>query len=460
MKLSFRNRIATYYLAATAIVMAIVFGVVYLIVQETVYANLDRDLSFEAEKHTKEIGISGDSLFFLNMAEWEEHEHREVQVNPVFIQLIDREGRPMDKSPNLKGLTLPFVRSNPAGDHFDTELNQRAIRQVQLPVGEGGPAVGYIVAAMSLESSLMVLRNLRSVLLLLFPVVLVGLFLTSRYLAGKNIAPIRDITDTTNRITRSNLSERVGLPAHEDELYDLGSSINGLLERIEQAIQRERQFTSDASHELRTPLAALRGTLEVLVRKPRSQAEYEEKIAYSLGEIDRMGSIVEQLLLLARFEGSEGAAVEDPVPLGRVLTAALDRYERKIAAKGLLVDWEPGEEDAALVQPYQANLILDNLLSNAVKYTPEGGRIWISFLENKEGHVLVLRDSGIGIAAQDLDRVFAPFFRSEALAHRHISGNGLGLSIAKKAADSIGARLEVESEKGEGCTFRVIFRKS
>src|SRR5690606_28255192 len=273
MSLSFRNRIALHYMIATAGIMAVAFTVVYFVVQGTVYQNLDNDLSFEAEKHTGEIKIVGDSVKIKYKKEWEEREHREVQVNPVFIQILNKDGKFMDKSPNLKEDGLTFNAQQNYGGHFNEILNNMAIRQVQVPIEENGKIKGFILAAMSLESSKMVLLSLRNVLIVSYLFLLVGLYFMSRYLAGRGIIPVKVITETTKRITKNNLNERVVLPQNKDELYELSSGINQLLQRIESAIERERQFTSDASHELRTPLATLKGTLEVLIRKPRERLE-------------------------------------------------------------------------------------------------------------------------------------------------------------------------------------------
>ena len=175
---------------ATAVIMVVVFGFVYVIVQRTVYLHLDHELSYEAHKHTGEVRMNGDRIRFINKAEWEEREHREIQVNPVFIQLIDEAGRVMDKSPNLKSDLLPF-RPEVMGGHFDAYLKGRAIRQVQLPLrNEAGKTNGYILAAMSSESSLAVLLRLRKVLLFSYLFVLAGLYFVSRFLAGRSIIPI------------------------------------------------------------------------------------------------------------------------------------------------------------------------------------------------------------------------------------------------------------------------------
>ena len=460
MNLSFRNRIALHYMIATAIIVAVVFSVVFFVVQETVYHNLDNDLTYEAEKHTDEIKILVDSIQFINKAEWEEIEHREIQVNPVFIQIFDKNGNLMDKSPNLKGDELPFRKQEQFGGHFNENLNKRPIRQIQIPIEQNGKIKGYVVAAMSLESSNMVFLKLKNVLIISYLLLLAGLYFISRFLAGRSIIPIRNIIETTNRITKSNLNERVNLPDHKDELFDLSSSINELLQRIENAIQKERQFTSDASHELRTPLSSLRGTLEVLIRKPREKFEYEEKIKYSLSEIDRMTTIIEQLFLLARLDSNTNnfvskTTIYESLPI--IIDEILSRYKNEISAKNLTLDLHIEISKDSFTQKYYANLILDNIICNAIKYSKENSMLQIIVTSIETGIICEIKDEGIGIKKEDIEKLFNPFFRSEALNHKEIFGNGLGLSIAKKAADAINAKLLLESELDVGTTVTVVF---
>lgn len=457
MNLSFKNRIALNYMIATAIIMALAFMVVYFVVRGTVYQNLDQDLSLEAEKHTAEIKIVGDSIQIKNRKEWEEREHQEVQVNPVFVQLLDKNGRFMDKSPNLKNDVLAFNPEQTYGGHFNEMLNNRAIRQVQIPIEQNGRIKGFIVAAMSLEASKMVLMNLRDVLFFSYLILLVGLYFISRYIAGRSIIPIQIITETTNRITKNNLNERVPLPKNKDELFDLSFGINQLLQRIENAIERERQFTSDASHELRTPLSTLRGTLEVLVRKPRECKEYEEKIKFSLAEIDRMTATLEQLLQLARLDPDTKSSNGSLVSLPTLIDEVLSQSKKSITEKGLSIDFQNEVSLSPLVPRYYTNLILENILGNAIKYSKEKSTLHLTIMEFDSKIMCKVKDEGIGIRKEDLDKIFNHFFRSDALNHKSISGNGLGLSIAKKAADAINAKITVESECGAGTTFTIQF---
>ena len=457
--MSFRKRIATRFMLATALIILIVFGTVYFIVRETIYTNLDKDLSFESYKHLAEVELTPRSIRFINEKELEEAEHQEVQVNPVFIQVVDRDGKMLTKSPNLKGQHLVFHKYQANDRHFNTHLNRRNIRQVQIPIVRNRTVKGYIVAAMSMDAPLAVLGNLGMVLIILFPLILIGLFFITSYLAGKSIVPVVAISETTNRITRTNLNERVTLPASKDELYDLSYSINSLLERIEDAMHREQQFTSDASHELRTPLAVLRGTLEVLIRKPRSQEEYESKIRYSLKEIDRMTAIIDQLLEIARFDTNPELTINTSVEMDLLLAEVLAHRHPDIIAKELQIIKQDNSDGSVSIHRFYGRLILDNILGNAIKYSKQGGQILIRTFEEKGGLCCEITDSGIGIRPEDIPQLFNPFFRSDALNHKEIKGTGLGLSIASKAAAKIGATITISSELDQGTSVKIYFKE-
>lgn len=456
MILSFKNRIAFHYMVATAIIMALGFGIIYFVVQSTVLKHLDDDLSYEAEKHTGEIKIVGDSLQFINKAEWEEREHHEVQVNPVFVQLIDKQGNLMDKSPNLKTDYLPFKDSE-FGGHFNAKLDNRAIRQAQLPVEHNGKIKGYILTAMSSESYESVILNLRQVLFVSYLIVLAGLYLISRFIAGRSIMPIQEITHTITRITKHNMKERVVLPQNKDEVYDLSSSFNELLERIENTIEREKQFTSDASHELRTPLATLRGTLEVLNRKPRTQKEYEDKIKYSLSEIERMTTMLEQLFLLARLDAKSNTQEDIPISLPALIDESISHFKKEITEKNIKINLNINHAEQAFVPHYYSNLIIDNVLSNAIKYSMNDTTVEICVDVTDEGIICSIKDEGIGINETDLAHIYENFFRSDSLTYKHIPGHGMGLSIVKKCAEAIKAKLNISSTLNEGTTVTILF---
>jgi len=157
-------------------------------------------------------------------------------------------------------------------------------------------------------------------------------------------------------------------------LYILSETINNLLNRIENTIEREKQFTSDASHELRTPLAIIKGTLEVLIRKPRNAEEYRDKINFCISEVDKINNLVDQLLLLARFENQKLSLNLEYVNINECVSEALARFNNKSNKKNIKVIKTFSKDDIYIkTDGYFLTIILNNLISNALKYTNENG---------------------------------------------------------------------------------------
>ncbi len=455
--MTFKNKIAFHYLIATASVIAVVFFIIYLIISTTVYYNLDTALFYEAQKHLKDVTKKGDTIGLNEGVVNTEREHMEAEVLPFFLQLVGLKGNILWKSDNLNQQELIFVKKYINGKPFNTELNHQAIRQVQVPVIFNGEKKGYLLIAVSLEGTIRVINNLKNVLFILFPVSLVLLFFVARFLADKSIKPITAITETANRITKNNLNERVPLPEAKDELYTLSAAINDLLDRMQNAFEREKQFTDDASHELRTPLSVIKGTLEVLVRKPRTEEEYREKIKYCISEIDNMSERVDQLLLLARFDKANITLRKESLPVLSIIDNSIHRYRKDIEEKKLTLELSISDDITIFTDPYYVDIIFENIFSNAVKYSPNNGKIEIKASRKNSNTILEIIDYGGGITEKDFENVFNPFFRSESLKHKHIGGSGLGLSIVKKAAELLNVSVDLKNHKYNGLKVTLTF---
>ena len=456
MNLKIKDRLALNYLVATSILMAAVFSSIYFVVKEVVMFNIDRDLRYELNKHTKEVEVVDNKLSFVNIEEWEEREHREVQVNPVFIQIVNVKGEIMGRSPNLKNDSLRFSDAH-TSEFYNQLIGDQRVRTARIALKNRGKISGYILAAMSLESSITVLQKLQNILVLSFAVVLMVLFFFSRILAGRLIRPIKHLSESMDHINRNNLGERVDLPSKKDEIYSLSLNFNRLLDRIEKALIRERQFTADASHQLRTPLAVLKGTLEVLIRRGRDQKEYEEKISFCINEIDRMSKSAEQLLTIARIDNYQINSKVELEDINNIVKAILARFKDPINTQKLKLNINYLLDKTCKVDAYYSDLILENLISNAIKYSRISGEVRISIFKNQKGLFCQVCDEGIGIHTNELEKIFDSFYRSDAVNHNTIKGNGLGLAIARKAADSIGASLTVKSVINEGSCFTLSY---
>jgi signal transduction histidine kinase len=311
---------------------------------------------------------------------------------------------------------------------------------------------------MSLENSFMVLNDLLEVLLIAYPTILLILFLIARLIAGRSIQPISSIITTSNAITKDNLRSRILLPKTKDELYILSKTINNLLDRLETAIEREKQFTSDASHELRTPLTVIKGTLEVLIRKPRATQEYEDKINFCVSEVDRLNHLVDQLLLLARYENEKQTLKKEPVCLNSVLLDTLARQSGIIEAKEIKIQTELNDEFYCLSDHHFVTIIVTNLISNALKYSRQNGLIEINLNHHQNQIECTILDNGIGISQDDLEKVFQPFFRSKALNHPEIKGIGVGLSIVQRLCSLLQVGINIASTENSGTKVTLIFQ--
>ncbi|HSN48403.1 MAG TPA: ATP-binding protein [Flavobacterium sp.] len=454
---SFKNRIAFYYIITTGLLIFVVFFSIYSIVKISVYSHITDDIKIEVNKHLTEVEIKGNHIGLIHNDEWREREHNTVAVNPVFVQFYDNNGKLAEKSPNLKIYTLIFNRNIADNEFFDTKLVSKSIRQIQVPIYQNTVKKGYLLVAMSLEDSKMVLYNLSKILILSYPLILLVLFVIARLIAGRSIKPINSIINTSNIITRDNLKSRIPLPQNRDELYTLSQTINNLLDRIENTIEREKQFTSDASHELRTPLTVIKGTLEVLIRKPRNQEEYQEKINFCVSEVNRLNHMVDQLLLLARFENQNKSLKIEKVCLNAIILDTISRYSSIIQSKNIQISTDFVKEYDVENDAYLLSIIINNLVSNALKYSNENGKLNIVLTDENEKMECHIIDSGIGIPPDDLQKIFNQFYRSKAIEHTEIKGSGLGLSIVKRLCGLLYIDIKISSQENMGTTVILSF---
>lgn len=452
---SFKNRIAFNYIVSGSILIAIVFLFIYNIVKYSVNKHVNDEIQEELLKHLDDVSTDSNDTYLIQVDQWRAREHNSISVNPVFVQFYDNNKEVIDKSPNLKNSNLKLF--NDSNNIFiDTKLNDIPLRQIQTAIINKGEVIGYLVVAMSLEDFEIVLI-LKNILLITFPLILILLFLIARFFAGKSIKPVRTIIDTSSQITKDNLQTRIPLPKNKDELYVLSENINNLLNRIESAIDREKQFTSDASHELRTPLAVIKGTMEVLIRKPRNQQEYEEKIQFCISEVDRLNHMVDQLLLLARFENQKQNVKQETIYLNALILDNLTRFSEKTENKKIKIIADFTEDFYVQSDNYLVSIIFSNLISNAIKYTNDNGKIELKLEKNLTDIIFTIADNGVGISEQDLNKIFNSFYRSDVTNHPDIKGTGLGLSIVKRLCDLLKIKISVESKINEKTKFTLIF---
>ena len=453
MKISFRKRIAFFNTLTVAVTTAIVFIVIYLVVYLSSYRHLDNDILLEKEEIENTLDWKGDSIIINKMPEWEEAEHKKIEVNPTFIQIVDSRDRVIFKSSNLQSNHFLFNPANEKNYFYNTQIDKQKLRLGQFPIkNDTGKIIGQLTVGISQQESSNVLDNLLFTLFLSFPVLLVVLYIAIYLTVSKAISPVHQLIRTAASINDSNINTRLPLPANEDEIYQLANTINELLARIDNSIQQQKQFTADASHEIRTPLAAIRGTLEVLLRKKREPEQYEEKIRDVIIQADRLNHLLDQLLHLARLES--GNIKTAPVDLNNFIKEAALKFEKEMLGKAMHFSSTVAETVFVKADSFFLSVMIDNLFSNAIKYGVAEGKINCAW--DAETATFSMSNDGAGIPQEQLPFLFNRFFRADASRSSIVPGSGLGLAIVKKLADLQQITVSVNSLPGS-TTFSLKF---
>lgn len=456
MRLSFKKRIATYNLIAIAVLTAIAFVVIYGVVYYTSYKHLDEDIITEKNEIFANLDWDDDQIIMNKMPEWEEAEHSQIEVNPTFIQIVDLKGNTIFKSINLQDSHFLFNPKNKSTVFYNETINNQKIRQGQFPVfNNNHKIIGQLTIGVSQQESYNVLHNLLIVLILTYCVILSILYFIMSFVASKAIAPIHQLVDSASQIDYTNINSRLPLPENQDEIHQLATTINQLLNRLENSFYQQKQFTSDASHEMQTPLAAIKGIIEVLLRKPRTAEHYEVKMQEVLHQTNRLSQLHNQLLQLARLESSVLIANKEPVILYTAIGKSIKNNESLLTKNTIHIHNNIPQEAIVSADILLLEMILDNLISNAVKYNKTDGNIYISY--NSSDQILCVEDDGIGIEADKLPLLFNRFYRVDDSRNSQIPGNGIGLSIVKRLCEVQNIILTVNSVKDQGTSFCLQF---
>ncbi|MFO0930147.1 MAG: heavy metal sensor histidine kinase [Gemmataceae bacterium] len=274
-------------------------------------------------------------------------------------------------------------------------------------------------------------------------------------IARHGLRPVAAITATAAQVGSSTLDERIdarGLPA---ELETLAATFNAMLDRLEGAFARLRQFSADLAHELRTPVNNLRGEIEVTLGKPRSTDEYRDTLGSSLEECGRLAEMIDNLLFLARAENPRTAIARDPLELTAELATVCEFYEAAATDAGVRLVVGVGPPVAARLNRPLLQRAVSNLVANALAHTPAGGAVMLRAVGERGGARIEVADTGHGIPAEHLPHVFERFYRADEA--RSSPGFGLGLAIVRSIVELHGGTVAVRSDPGRGTVVTMTF---
>jgi heavy metal sensor kinase len=457
--LPIRLKLTFWYTTITCLTFLAAALAIYFTIRISIQRNADRELALRLE---------GIRVFFqkaesYSTTEQLSHELQErggVRLNGDPFQVVNQDGQWVYRPASVLSLNLPAEYPQTGSDRyhlFAFESQGKKFRILSGTVRTSGQSYGVQIVS-NITPMYNILSRILWVSLAGIPFILVVAGAGGYWLSSRAMQPVLHITQTARSIGERNLADRLTVSSAHDELRELTETLNDMLQRLETAFKRVTRFTADASHELRTPVAIIRTTAEFILQKERTVPEYQQLVGQILVESEATTEMIEGLLTLARADSQPGSGTFSETDLW-MLSAEVVRSVKLLAdTKRLVLEILPIDKPAP-VWANRSNLkkLIAILLDNAIKYTPEDGRIEVRIAHFADQSFLEVRDTGVGIAEEDIPHIFERFYRVDKGRSRETGGIGLGLSIAQAIAEDHAAQIVLRSRVNGGSSFRVLF---
>ena len=442
-RLSIRMRVTLWFTAMMSLLAVLMLLFLYLAGQRTVRSLLRDRLTHVVQNSLDYIELDDGRL--------ELDDDMDFFVNGVYRSIYDAEGRMLyGRIPEKYNGIQAF--QDDTMQQFDDEDTNWYIYDIQYEVkGYGTVWVRGILSSESANSTFASLFHLALIALpcLVFLAALGGYFLISRA-----FLPVRCIADSAEQISSGNdLSRRIALGEANDEIYQLAATVDRMLDRLEDSFAREKQFTSDASHELRTPLSVILSQCDYSLSRPQSSKETTKALETVQEQARKMSALISQLLTLARADRGQDRLLLEQIDLSNLTEMVSMQVQEMAEEKQITVHTDIAPEITVLGDETMLMRMLLNLMENAVKYGTSGGNLWVTLSRQDNRIYGTIRDDGIGIAKENLPKVWDRFYQVEPSRSSTIGGVGLGLPMVQYIVRAHGGVITAESKLGKGSTF-------
>ena len=377
-----------------------------------------------------------------------------------YYQIVSEDGHILVRSPSLAlaDESLPILKPSRIPDYRTIGgPNGEHVRMLSQTFDF---SIGSLTfqAADSLDETYELMGSFRKIVLLAFPAVFIicgiGVFLITSWA----LKSLKSFTVKVGQITEENLSQRLEERGVAAELKPLATSFNTMLSRLEESFSKQKQFLSDASHELRTPTSIIKSFCDVTLNRERSAADYRESIKKIGDTVNRMCDIINRILVISRMDNKTIQFKPVKIDLMDLMKDVKKLIEPSAANKGITLNLEG---KGVVVKGDREGLteVFTNIVENAIKYNRPSGEVNIGVNEYMGQAVVTVEDTGMGIPAGEMDKIFDRFYRVDASRGLTV-GSGLGLSIVRTIVEAHGGKVEVKSEVGKGSTFIVSMPKN
>ncbi|MBO5073471.1 MAG: HAMP domain-containing protein [Eubacterium sp.] len=461
MLMTIRTKITLWFSALMIVIFAIMFTLIFVINRYVLYTDVEANLKGVVENNRDEIEYTDD----FEADEVEPGDHY-LSYGEGYLEIDD------DFVPERQGVYT--VLKDDGGriiygtPPIDSPLTDRDRVQTQMVDGER-----YYVYCVQLEeeelkglvlqgfvnenASETILGRMVELSLLVVPALVLVAIIGGYLLAGSFLRPIRQMTATAESINDGvDLSRRIELDRGRDDLHQLADSFNRMMDRLEQAFEGEKQFTSDISHELRTPVSTILAQAELTLERDRTGEEYREDLRLIQRQGQYMKKIVNEMLRYSRLERMDTLPEEEEVDLSWLVETVAEEQMLN-SRNGITLSWQA--EPGLTIRGNTEMLIrlLTNLISNAFRYGKEKGTILVSLYMKDETVCLSVKDDGIGMDKKETAQIFHRFYQADAVRSSHNHSLGLGLSMVAEIVRLHHARIEVRSGKEKGSEFLIFF---
>lgn len=446
-KLSIKLRITLWFsifmMATAAISLAFLFSVGEIGAQR----NSEQQLKSAVEKSFQEIEYEDGAL--------EIDEDLDVYKDGVYISVYDDAGHflygriPYEFPTDTEISSEEMIKvANNAGTWY-------VFDHVQIYSDYGNVHVRGIVSAAGTQSAFSALHRLTAILL---PVLVLISALGGYWLACRAFRPVKQITQTAENISQSgDLALRIQLPPGKDEIHALADTFDGMFDRLQDAFEKEKQFTSDAAHELRTPTSVILSQCEYALENATTVEEAKDALTTVQQQAEKMARLISQLLTLARGDSGTQKLQKELINFSELTEIVCQQQQEYAASKQITITSEIQPDILFCGDETMLMRLWMNLMENGIHYGKEKGHLTVSLFKAENRIVGRVADDGIGIAPEHLDKIWQRFYQVDAVRDPNRNSTGLGLPMVKWIVEAHGGTISVESTLGVGSIFTFSF---
>lgn len=443
---SIKTRITIWYTTLMFVLIVVVLSLVGGLSYQLSIDSIEKNVVLQVTQVTERLSKRQPDVF-------EIFESKEEFKN---VSIYEMNGKYIVGQYNYDVVNIPFEESIPRRESIDGKDYIVYDTRTQGPPGRHGGF--WIRGVESVSSTTLLGRSAIVIMLILIPLILLLTALGGYYITKKAFNPVNNIVKTANDISaQKDISKRIEIApdSKEDELHHLSVTLNKMLDKIENLIKQEKQFTSDASHELRTPISVILAQGEYLldIAKDEKERELAQTIVDKSKQVSKL---VSRLLLLARIDQNRQKFNKEKVDIGVIIDVAVDSMKELAAQKDILLFSNVPE--GTIVEADESLLLsaITNLISNGIKYGNESGHVSVSASKVGDKTEIIVADNGVGISEEHIDKIWTRFYRIDDVRNDEYGSNGLGLSMVKSIIELHGGEITVKSSLGRGTEFRIM----